>query len=112
MSRTRATFLDAYGAGVDHGPHVSLMDCGAAVQAAGIEAPPLTGPLRSWREFDEEVKERVYRTALYAVRLACPDAPAVLPAEPPERDYAFESKRAREERDAPEQATLSDATAD
>jgi hypothetical protein len=110
VTHGHATSLDTYGAGVDHGPHVSLMDCAAAVRAAGIEAPPLADPIRSWREFEAERDERVFRTTLYAVRRACPDAPAVPPVEPPERDYAYELKEERERQ--PEQATLSDATAD
>ena len=76
--------LSSFGGGVDHGPHVSLMDCMAAVRAAGIDEPPLADPIRSWREFGVEIKERVFRTTLYAVRRACPDAPAAPPAEPPE----------------------------
>lgn len=96
--------LTEFGGGVENDPHVSLMDCAAAVRTAGIEEPQLTDPLRSWREFDAERRERVYRTTLYAVRRACPDAPAAPPAEPPERDYAFEHKRELERR--PEQATL------
>lgn len=98
--------LTAFGGGVNHGPHVSLMDVAAAVRAAGIEEPPLTDPLRSWREFNAEVREQVFRTSLYAVRRACPDAPAVPPAEPPERDYAWEHKRETERR--PKQTTLCD----
>jgi len=102
---SRATSLDTYGAGVDYGPHVSLMDCMAMVRAAGIESPPLADPVQSWREFEAELDERVFRTTVYAVRRACSDAPAVPPAEPPERDYAFRP----EQDDEPEQATLADA---
>ena len=96
--------LSTFGGGVDHGPHVSLMDCMAAVRVAGIEDPPLADPLRSWREFGVEVKERVFRTTLYAVRRACPDAPTAPPAEPPETDYAYDARRT----DEPEQSTLTD----
>jgi len=94
--------LSSFGGGVDQGPHVSLMDCAAAVRAAGIEEPPLTDPLRSWREFEGERAERVFRTTLYAVRRACLDAPAAPPAEPPETDYAYDARHTGE----PEQATL------
>lgn len=96
--------LSTFGGGVDHGPHVSLMDCAAAVRAAGIDEPPLADPIRSWRGFKVECDERVFRTTLYAVRRACPDAPAVPPTEPPETDYAFEVVGDNE----PEQATLVD----
>jgi len=103
---TRRVTLDTYGAGRDYGPHVSLMDCMAAVRTAGIDPPALTDPLRSWREFEAERDQRVFRTSLYAVRRACPDAPKAPPAEPPERDYA---SRVKEQNDEPEQATLVDA---
>jgi len=111
VTHGRLTSLDHYGGGVDHGRHVSLMDCMAAVRVAGIEAPPLPDPIRAWREFEAERDERVFRTSLYAVRRACPNAPAVPPAEPPERDYAFVPDSERQD-GAPEQATLSDVTGD
>jgi hypothetical protein len=103
------TDLSAFGGGVDYGPHVSLMDCAAAVRAAGIEAPPLTDPLRSWREFEAERAERVYRTTLYAVRRACPDAPAAPTVEPPETDYAYDL---RQRESQPTQTTLADGGRD
>lgn len=104
------TDLSEFGGGVDYGPHVSLMDCAAAVRAGGIEEPPLTDPLRSWREFEAERDERVFRTTLYAVRRACPDAPEAPEAEPPETDYAWAAKQRAEQADNVEQATLEAAT--
>lgn len=102
---TRHRDLTAFGGGVDRGPHVSLMDLGRMLRVAGFEEPDLADPIFGWREFDEEIHDRVYSTTLYAVRRACPDAPPAPDPHPPDRDYKWEYYHRDPE---PQQATLAD----
>lgn len=103
---TAQTKLATHGAGIERSRHVSLMDCARTLHAAGVENPGNADPIRSWRSYDEEVANRIWRTSLYAVRDAVPEAPDRPSVEPPDVDIHFEYRQRRARR--PEQVSLGD----